>query len=88
MLRDSRGSNPVVPEFCRLVTLKPGYINVLYIFGNLQSLSIWTREVKSMAAFSVHDILSGMYLGLLHKIKNIYKHSKETVRLALNKEVE
>ena len=56
-----------------------GYINVPYIFQNLQSLSIWTREVKSIAAFSVHDILSGMYLGLLHKIENVYKHSKENV---------
>ena len=42
-------------------------------------MSIWTREVKSVAAFSVHDILSGMYLGLLHKIENVYKHSKVTV---------
>ena len=52
---------------------------VLYIFGNLQSLSIWTREVKSVGTFSVHDILSGMYRGLLHKIENVYKHSKEIV---------
>ena len=33
----------------------------------------------SIAAFSVHDILSGMYLGLLHKIENVCKHAKETV---------
>ena len=52
-------------------------VTELYIFGNLQSLSIWTSEVKSVAAFSVHDILSGMYLH--HKIENICKHSKETV---------
>ena len=53
--------------------------NLLYIFGNLQSLPFWTREVKSVAAFLVHDILSGMYLGLLHKIENVCKHSKVTV---------
>ena len=29
----------------------------------LQSLSNWTREVKSVAAFSIHDILSFRYLG-------------------------
>ena len=52
---------------------------MLYIFGNLQSLYIWTREVKSIAVFSNHDILAGMYLGLLHKIKNVCKHAKETV---------
>ena len=42
-------------------------------------MSIWTRDVKSIAVFSVNDILSGMYLGLLHKIKNVCKHAKETV---------
>ena len=49
-------------------------------------MSIWTREVKSIAAFSVHDILSGMYLGLLHKIENVCKHAKETVFLFQNED--
>ena len=44
-------------------------------------MSIWTREVKGIDAFPVHDIVSGMYLGLLHKIKNVCKHAKETVYL-------
>ena len=34
-----------------------------------------------MAAFSVHDILFEMYLGLPHKIENTYKHSKGTVHI-------
>ena len=39
-------------------------------FGNLQSLSICTREVKCIAACSVYDMLSKILLGLLHKIAN------------------
>ena len=46
-------------------------------------MSIWTREVKSIAAVLVHDILSGKYLGLLHKIENVCKHEKETVDVNL-----
>ena len=42
-------------------------------------MSNWTREVKSVAAFSIHDILSFRYLGLLHKIGNECKHSISTV---------
>ena len=42
-------------------------------------MSIWTREVKSIAAFSVHDILSGMYLGLLHKTRNVCNQMSFTV---------
>ena len=41
-------------------------------------MSIWTREVESIAAFSAHDILPGMYLGLLHKIEKVCKCAKET----------
>ena len=80
------GSNPGVPKLWRLVTLKPLKLQqCTYIFRNLQSLSIWTREVKSLPSFLIHDILSGMYLGLLYKIENVCKHSKLTVYLYLYK---
>ena len=42
-------------------------------------MSICTREVKSVVEFSVHGIIFLVYLGLLHKIQNVYKHSKVTV---------
>ena len=66
-------------ETCNFEALEDTSMYLLYIFGNLKSLSIWTREIKSIAAFSVHDILSGMYLGLLHKIENVCKHANEPV---------
>ena len=53
--------------------------NLLYIFGNLKSLSIWTWEVKSIAVFSVYYILSAMYLGLLHKTWNVCNQMSFTV---------
>ena len=70
-------------------TLKPLKLQQCTLhFRNLQSLFIWTREVKSIAAFSVHNFLSGIYLGLLHKIENVCKHAKETVSITINSIIE
>ena len=40
-------------------------------------------QFPMLSDFSVYDILSWMYLGLLHKIKNECKHSISTVYRAL-----
>ena len=54
------------------------YSNLLYIFGNLKSFSIWTREVKRVAVCSVYDMLSGIPIGLLQKIANdVYLYFRE-----------
>ena len=37
---------------------------------NIGKSTVWKREVKSAGGVSVHDILSSMYLGLLHKTSN------------------
>ena len=74
-------SKPRFPQLWRHVTLKS--LNLHQCVLHFQKppvfsyLAIW---IKNVAAFSVHDILSWMYLGLLHKIENTCKHvSKVTV---------
>ena len=78
------GSNPGVSQILRLVTLKPLKLHQCTLYFQKPPVFVFlTREVKSIAAFSVHDILSGMYIGLLNKIKNVCKHSKDTVYIFL-----
>ena len=50
-----------------------------YIFGNLQSLSFWTREISSVVAFSVYDMLSQIPLGLLHNEGHLDSQLSTTV---------
>ena len=59
LTREARVQIPEFPNFGDLQLWSLWrYINVIYIFGNLQSLSIWTRRVKSVAACWVYDELS------------------------------
>ena len=71
-----RDLNPRLPRESQMV---PGYSNVLYIFGNLQSLSFWTREIRSVVAFSDYDMLSRIPLGLLHNEGLVQSQTNRTV---------
>ena len=63
------GSNPGQAELWRLVTLKPLKLKLCTLhFWKPLNFSIWTREIKSVAVCSVYDMLSGIPIGLLHKI--------------------
>ena len=77
-MREAQVQNPEFPtlETCNFEALE---VTAMYFtFSETSSLCLFGQE-RSRAAFLVHDILSGIYLGLLHKVKNVYKHSKETV---------
>ena len=75
------GLNPRVAKLWRFVTLKSLKLQQCTLhFGNLQSLSFGTREIRSVVIFSDYDMLSPIPLGLLHNKGLVQSQMNRTVR--------
>ena len=76
------GSNPRVPELWRLVTLKPLKLQqcTLHFWKPLIFFYLDKRG-QECSCMLIYDMLSGIPIGLLHKMANECKHSHVIVAL-------